>query len=393
MGDEHSAAGPLGGYLWQLRKALVHLLGLDFGQAVVLERHDDICVVRLKNELLTAIQAKHSLNEGTLTLRSVELWKTLRVWSAMTLSSSSTTTKLILATTSGLNSELAMLGAGYAGRDQSSLDSVIQKLNRIAVKCPNKELSRCYSAWEKLEPDQRQELVSRITIESGSRKLSHISGELMNAVRKHHIPDDDLPAVTRDVEGWYTDLIAKRLTSDGCEIQYQEVWEFIHDHHRKYRAVAPPPEPESGDSVDSLAKELIDTEALFLRQLELLRARATALEKAAHYYSRARVARDRWLEQAAVARRQITNFVTELQDHWSVKSDAALRDIDETSNEAVLRSAGWTIHDSCMDYQAPFGPHPAPKYLTSGSYHILADEVLIGWHPNYHDLLETDDGE
>lgn len=393
MGEDYSAAGPLGGYLWQLRKALVHLLKLDFGSAVTIEKHDDICVVRLSGEIITALQAKHSFATGTITARAPELWKTLRVWAGIIAGGGRLPTAFVLATTHDVDPKLVALD----GENAAHLDvnGIITLLDGVADEAGNRDLKSSYAAWAKLSVTQKAELLSRIRILASAGRLDDVTSELRSAIRRHYIPDGQIETVSRSLEGWFIETISRRLDTTGCQVTFDEVWELLRDQHREYRAVAPPPEPANvDDQVGTLAKALLDTKATFVRQLQLLGAHGRHLEAAAKFYARARVARDTWLDQAAVARQQIKAYVSDLYDHWAAESGVGYRDLDpSTSSEDERRDAGWAVHDGCISYQAPFGPRIAPKYLTVGSYHLLADEPTIGWHPDYRDRLKGDDDE
>lgn len=380
----HSAGGPLGGYLWQLRKALLELLGRDYGQAITIEKDDDICIVRLTGELVCSIQAKHSLDASTLTTHSVELWKTLRVW-AHQLASTQGNYRRTLATTSKLDAVVAALDAGAPG-DSVARAALMQALNKVAASKPNQDLIACYAAWESLTAHQREELLQSASIVAASPHLAELSHDLERAVRRHHIRQTDQTRVAQGVEGWFLQTVSARLTSGGCTIAYDEVWDVIEEEHRKYFAAAPPAEPTThAADLQAAAASLRKDGATFLRQLTFLDANDQTLERAALFYSRARVARERWLEDAAITRTQITSYANELVDHWSTVSGIAQRGLSNDPDDRT--AAGWKIHDDCMGHTAPFGPSAAPTYLTSGSYHMLADEPCLGWHPDYNSLL------
>lgn len=109
MTTTHSAGGPLAGYIWQLHRALLALLDADFGDEVQIEISDDIAIVR-HGEIVTASQAKHSLEEGTLTIKSTEWWKTLRVWINLTAQGQLLPdTQLVLCSTQHLSAEFDKL--------------------------------------------------------------------------------------------------------------------------------------------------------------------------------------------------------------------------------------------------------------------------------------------
>lgn len=79
-----SAAPSAAGYLYQARLALALCLkyvNVDAGVEVGVERLDDVSF-ESNGTAVELLQAKHHINRvASLTDKSVDLWKTLRVWS------------------------------------------------------------------------------------------------------------------------------------------------------------------------------------------------------------------------------------------------------------------------------------------------------------------------
>ena len=80
----HNTAQSAAGYLYQARLALAEALRyayVDSGVEIAVERLDDVSFEK-NSSPLELLQTKHHLNKtGDLTDASVDLWKTLRVWS------------------------------------------------------------------------------------------------------------------------------------------------------------------------------------------------------------------------------------------------------------------------------------------------------------------------
>jgi hypothetical protein len=79
-----TAASSAAGYYYQARLALFECLRLAYGDEnvdVAIERFDDVSFEK-NGQPLELLQTKHHINKvGDLTDTSVDLWKTLRVWS------------------------------------------------------------------------------------------------------------------------------------------------------------------------------------------------------------------------------------------------------------------------------------------------------------------------
>ncbi|MBN8613472.1 MAG: hypothetical protein J0L92_22955 [Deltaproteobacteria bacterium] len=387
MTQSHSAPGPLAGYLWQLRRALIELLGLNPGKSITIEKQDDICVVRLCGEVVVAMQAKHSMNSATLTLHSPEVWKTLRVWAAFADKPKSFPESLVLVTTDPLHPDLdAINDKGTLG---ATADQVRTSLDAIAKAAGNQDLREAYTSWSSLKGHQKVDILVRARIVGGSGKLPDLTGELHQALQRHYIWPEDLSHVSVELDGWFFQTVSKRLGKTGCTISFDEVWTRINDHHRSYRPLVPREPQSTPEEIEKVASDQFATDATFLRQLKLLDANDRALRFAAQAYARARIARDHWLNSAAVGLDHVTEFTTALEDHWNGTHAAASRGLDDTPSADQLRAAGWKVHDDCcIHHRAAFATEAAPPYLTTGSYHQLADLQRVGWHPEYENALK-----
>ena len=129
-------AGPsLLGYLYQCRVALLLTLRKtrrDPGLQVSIERFDDVAFEEGESPL-ERIQTKHKVNrQGSLSDKSSDLWKTIRIWaegiSQGTLDPSSTV--LTLLTTSNASPGSAASYLRYSGRDEGT---ALRILDEIAI--------------------------------------------------------------------------------------------------------------------------------------------------------------------------------------------------------------------------------------------------------------------
>jgi len=102
--SQHSAKGPMAGYLYQCRIALfqgMEMAKINPNGSISIERFDDVA---FENDDIAEclIQAKHHITGGDLGDKSADVWKTIRIWAQLTLSDPlfPTKTKLVLLTTS-----------------------------------------------------------------------------------------------------------------------------------------------------------------------------------------------------------------------------------------------------------------------------------------------------
>jgi hypothetical protein len=76
-----------------------------------------------------------------------------------------------------------------------------------------------------------------------------------------------------------------------------------------------------------------------------------------------------------------------LREEWELQFLRLADEIGDQAAEEVMRQAaqkvyGW-VETSCFPIRAQV-QHPS---MTRGSFHILADSLRVGWHPQFMDRL------
>ena len=49
---------------------------------------------------------------------------------------------------------------------------------------------------------------------------------------------------------------------------------------------------------------------------------------------------------------------------------------------------GQALYFLCMKLRHPLQRMEVPDHFTAGTFHLLAEEKTLGWHPRFHQLLE-----
>ncbi len=80
--------------------------------------------------------------------------------------------------------------------------------------------------------------------------------------------------------------------------------------------------------------------------------------------------------------------------------DALLRTWDNHKRKTDIRLAGHPdvqkgryLYLECSSHQATLEGLQVPTHFTPGSFHALADDLVVGWHPHYKRELEISDNE
>lgn len=391
--NEFDATASMLGYLYQARYAL--LLSLqkirevrDPDECFVsIEKLDDIAFEMERNPV-DILQTKFHGAEGNLTDRSTDLWKTIRVWAEGITKGGldpATTNFTLITTQSAPSTGLVAALLPTSSRD---ISDVRKTLDEIAGETSNVTNLPAYAAYNALLDWQKDQLIGSINILCRSASIlgveELIKKELRTTAEKKHID-----AFCTRLEGeWFKRFISAMSSSDEKEVCLGEVVAIIDDLRSQF-------------SLTNLTADYADAEPEdidfdgddrnFVEQLRLIGIRNPAIRFAIINYYRACEQRSRWSRDGLVKPGELKSYLKRLEEEWLNHSSLILPDADTTNSEQCKKS-GRDVYGKCQNEGAlairrDFN-HP---YVARGSYHTLADELKIGWHPNYQFLLQKED--
>jgi hypothetical protein len=175
MGDAniHEASASATGYLFQCRCAL--LAGLraipESPQlAISIEKFDDIAF-EADGEAIELIQTKHHIGKkGNLSDASVDLWKTLLIWSNLVAKDVEAPFRLrfVLLTTAAAPHGSAASYLRLRDRNEAEADKL---LLRCAAQSKSKENAEAYAAYKSLPEDLRLSLLRAVMVLDSSPNI------------------------------------------------------------------------------------------------------------------------------------------------------------------------------------------------------------------------------
>lgn len=387
MSVDHSAAGALAGYMWQLRMALLHLLELGEGSAVEVETFDDVVGFRQDEQVTSSLQTKHHQGDVAFDIRSADIWKTLRAWIDTRVGASGR--RLVLVTTGTLasGSPLQPLLATTATLDRAPLapqarQKIRAALDEIAQKKPNTDLQRSYEAWARLTPLDQEDLLDHMSIVHAQDHLEQAHDSLKKNFSVT-IPPDDLDDFVDHACGWFDRRIANQLHTGQCRVTWEELAAQLHNFTRSL-GQRPQFATHAGSKHPALEEELA-TNPVYLRQLGLLNAGSRMLRVAATHHFQGTLERNDLMQKSIHGRSIVDVLYASLCDRWQLKF--------ATSGDPNPVQCGWRTYEWCMSFSPQLAGADASVHLTAGSYHYLADHKKIGWHPDYEALLALENGD
>ncbi len=168
-------------------------------------------------------------------------------------------------------------------------------------------------------------------------------------------------------------------------IPVAEIDRQIHEIREQYRRENLPDDMSSA----SIPPEAVPSEddRQFVRQLQLIRLSATRLRNAQEDHYRAFTQRSRWLKDNLIALEETERYEHRLIDGWKERFAILEEKVAQETDEALLASHGgglydWVSTDAAGHSQLRVRSDFQSAYMIRGSYHMLADQLRVGWHPH-----------
>jgi len=383
------SAGPQAlGYMFQARYALYLILDNEKEELqIAVESLDDITFFENENNPTELLQLKHhTTTQASLTDSSRDLWKTIRVWSTQLQDNkiSLPDTLLTLVTTA----EAPADSAAFLLRPDKSrkTELALQKLIDIANNSNNQALTGAFEAFKALDNAQQQLLIDSIQIIDISPDIIDIVPKikkLLIAVRREH-----RDAVYERLEGWWFSKVVKHLRDDSPNfISGLEVRDKICEINDQFKPDALP--IDFYDFKISEQPDISQDNRCFVEQLKQIAIHNKRIENAILDYYRAFEQRSRWAREELLFGGEIEKYEKKLIDEWE-RYKLALEDemSDINDNELEYQKFGRKVFN-WMEQDANIYIRNQVKepYVIRGSYHILADQLRVHWHPKFLERL------
>lgn len=385
--SQFDASASMLGYIYQIRFALYLSLRKLSDLAdpeqfnVSIEKLDDIAFDNdgSPEELL---QTKFHGDEGNLTDRSPDIWKTIRVWveSIKTGEISLGNVILSLVTTQAVaeNSLASLLGVGPK-RDIEEAQKIMSEICEES----NQTNDKGYKAFKSLSVAERNSLLSSIYVVGRSENILKIR-ENMKPIARQSVPIQAVDAFLDRIEGswfkWAVEALSK--TPSGI-INLGFLQELVESIRPEYALTNLPAE-----YVDALpdAMDVDNDVRIFVKQMRLFNAPKKLIELAITNYYRAFEQRSKWAGDGLLNPGEINGFDRKLYEKWC-EQQAFMEMQESLDTERAKKAYSVKLYQYCQQQGVvPIRPDFAEEYLSKGSYHMLSDNLKIGWHPDYEQL-------
>lgn len=125
----------------------------------------------------------------------------------------------------------------------------------------------------------------------------------------------------------------------------------------------------------------------YVRQLELIEYSEEDVIEAINNFLRASAERVAWSKAGIVHDKSFDDYEEGLIAYWKNK-----RTVHKVTNKTLTDvEQGQLLLADCAMHQQKLQGLEVPTFFTPGSFHALAEERTVGWHPQYETLLVRED--
>ena len=268
---------------------------------------------------------------------------------------------------------------------QRSIKDACSRLRQVALSSSNVALKDVFSAFLALSHTDQEKLLHRVVVIPDEGNAAEILGKIESEL--HWMTLHHQKTALEHLEGWWFKRVVHELVNKGCGISCAELEAQISDIQESLK-------PDSLPIDDAIEKLLVALDILpefsdrnFYRQVELVGASKNRILNAINSYQRAFAQRSQWTRDELLFDTNISSYESTLRTEWSLKRDQICDELGDSPADDAMAKAGREVLKWAEDVVLPIRPNVAAHWVCRGSLHMLADELKIGWHPNFVDRL------
>jgi hypothetical protein len=380
---KHAAAGPYLGFALQPVRLCYYLLSSPRDSSVSLEYLDDVAVHYADGRLLLE-QCKSALAHNPISDWADDLWKTVANWldavETQTVDGANTSFQLYVTPPKSGKLSASMHDAADAKAVEALVKQVRDKLKRKGdpPKCID-NVQKFLDATEAL----RLAVVGKTTVFASDADPLEPLRDLLRPT----VPEASLDVICASAIG------QAKEAADKCIRRKAPALIRVEDFRRNFHAFVQQnnmagylPTFTAAPSKD-IAKALLTTRPVFVRQLQLIDASEDQQLRAASDFMRTSGDKVKWADQGLV----FDGTFEDWEDTLLRRHDAEQSEVQDTFSEKPREVQGRIVYSRCAAMEVPLDSRAVPGHFTHGGFNDLADRRKLGWHPEYQTRLNEED--
>ena len=378
------------GYLAQCRYALLAALRelrQNPSHEISIERFDDIAFEDAGTPL-ELIQLKHHGAPSDVGDKSVDVWKTVLIWAKRVQADAALAaqTRFVFLTTATA-SEGSALARLRHDNDDRDVGAALDLLLSAAQSSSNQQSKKGREAFLGLDPGLQKLLVSNIWVFDCAPNIVNTREEIEIELTLG-VPAGQIEGYTDRLEGWwFRRVIAGLSKTDAANITLSSLLGKITEIRDEFSAGNLPLDPDIETITGAPIED--DDDRCFVRQMRLVDVQDSAASGAVQDYYRAFTQRSKWAREDLLLDDEADSYDKVLADAMQREREAVLNETP-CDDEASKKQHGRRLFHWSRRHSQPLR-NRHEIWLSSGSYQILSDRKLIGWHPDYEAHLDDEE--
>lgn len=387
--NKHGASESATGYLYQCRYALFASLkemASSPDLEISIEKFDDIAFEK-DGDPVALIQTKHHINGiGNLTDASVDLWKTLGIWAGLATKDPETSfrARLMLLTTGEAPSGSAASFLRARDRDEDQAHAQLLNAASTSTSATNKYF---YKAFRNLPETTRKSLLKTITVIDVSANILDVREDICDQLR-FAVPREKVDILVERLEGWWFAMVIRAMSGSEAAIPLTAIENKIDELRESFKRDALP--IDFADKTPPAAVVAALDKRPFVHQLRLISIGDRRVEFAIRDYYRASEQRSKWAREDLLIDGELEVYERHLVEAWEPRFEGMKDELESGCPPSAKIDAGQKLY-TWAETDADFPLRTVKeRFLCHGSFHILANQCKVGWHPDYSDHIQSE---
>lgn len=384
----HDASSSAIGYLYQVRWALLELIrgsSTRPDMSLTLEKFDDVAWEDTGGNPVELLQLKHhNHSNGSLTDKSPDLWRTLKVWMDDPQLLDRDGPELSIVTTANAPVGSA---ASYLRYDERNVVKAAELLEKAARSSRDKKKTASARAqWLRLDESARIGVLQRVRVLDDHKRIEDLDGALEDALWLA-APQGRVEDFLAILDSWWMRVAIDLLRKARRSVRAGELkakLDDIRDGFQPDNLITTVPRVKGDEVIDLYGSRH------FVHQLRWIDATPVMLTHAVADFHRAVAQTTQWVDRNLIEMSEFDDFKEALADEWELAYDDMMQDLPADASDDDKRRAGNALYRRLRDSTAvQVRPRYTEVYYARGIRHELADGCTKGWHPDFEQLVES----
>jgi hypothetical protein len=261
-------------------------------------------------------------------------------------------------------------------RDEAKADAILLKIAQTSKSEANKT---AYGSYIALSQEARLSLLRAVLILDNAPNIVDVLEDIKQ-VLYHAAPKEQIGNLVERLEGWWFGTVIGAMVNK-TSIPVLAIDQRIDELREEFKRESLPVDFKSTiPSPDVIAN--LDARP-FVQQLRKIEIGRQRIEYAIRDYYRASEQRSRWLRQELLPPEELDQYEQDLKEAWEPRFSSVVDGLPSPCPPKEKVAGGQKIF-KWAEQEADFPLRTVKeRFLTHGSFHILANRNTIGWHPDY----------